>query len=56
MDKTLFLDELNKLDVAHKNTVELYNEISLIAMKCAGEISETKNHRNAYYFSMCRHL
>lgn len=52
MDKTLFLDELNKLDVAHKNTVELYNEISLIAMKCAGEISDTKNHRNAYYLSM----
>lgn len=52
MDKTLFLDELNKLDVADKNTVELYNEISLMAMKCAGEITETKNHRNAYYLSM----
>lgn len=52
MDKTLFLGELKKLDTANKNTVELYNEISLLAMKHAGEISETNNKRNAYYLSM----
>ncbi len=52
MDKTLFSDGLNGLDTKNKDAVTLYNEISLLAMKCAGDISETKGRRNAYYLSM----
>ncbi len=52
MDKKEFLNELNGLDVRGKNVIALYNEISSLAMKCAGEITPTEGTRNAYYLSM----
>ena len=52
MDKNTFSEELNKLDVQNKDVITLYNEISSLAMKCAGEITPTAGIRNAYYLSM----
>ena len=52
MDKKEFLNELNELDVRGKDVIALYNEISSLAMKCAGEITPTEGIRNAYYLSM----
>ncbi len=52
MDKKEFLNELNGIDVRGKNVIALYNEISSLAMKCAGEITPTEGTRNAYYLSM----
>ena len=52
MDKTLFLRGLKGLDTENKDVTALYNEISALAMKCGGGISETKGGKNAYYLSM----
>ena len=34
MDKTLFLQDLTRLEVKNKDVQTLYNEISCLAMKC----------------------
>lgn len=52
MDKVLFLHSLKELDIRNKDIITLYNEISALAMKYAGEIDETKNKKCAYYLSM----
>lgn len=52
MDKEKFLSELNKLDVQGRDVITLYNEISSLAMKCAGDMTQTSGRRNAYYLSM----
>lgn len=52
MNKQLFLQNLANLNTENKDVITLYNEISSLAMKCAGGISNTANKRNAYYLSM----
>ena len=52
MEKALFLQDLKELNIKNKNVIDLYNEISLLAMKYAGDIGDTKGKRNAYYLSM----
>ena len=52
MEKALFLHDLKELDIRNKDVICLYNEISLLAMKYAGDIGSTKGRRNAYYLSM----
>lgn len=52
MDKALFSEELKKLNTDGKDVITLYNDISSLAMRCAGDISETNGRRNAYYLSM----
>ena len=52
MEKALFLHDLKELDIQNKDVTCLYNEISLLAMKYAGNIGNTKGKRNAYYLSM----
>ena len=52
MDKALFLRELKELEIQSKDVITLYNEISFLAMKCAGGAGEIKGKRNAYYLSM----
>ena len=52
MNKQLFLQNLADLNTENKDVITLYNEISSLAMKCAGGISNTANKRNAYYLSM----
>ncbi len=51
MDKNSFLQELKKLDTAGKDVKTLYNEISVLAMKCA-DGGCTAEKRSAYYLSM----
>lgn len=51
MDKRLFLQELKKLDTDGKDVITLYNEISALAMHCAGLGAEPVK-RSAYYLSM----
>ncbi|MDE5896184.1 MAG: hypothetical protein K2H43_00040, partial [Clostridia bacterium] len=52
MEKAVFLQKLTELDTKNKDVITLYNEISSLAMDCAGGISPTENSRNAYYLSM----
>jgi starch phosphorylase len=52
MNKTLFLNELKGLETAGKDVITLYNEISALAMKCAGSPDKTAGRRCAYYMSM----
>lgn len=52
MKKEQFINELQKLDVQNKDVITLYNEISALAMRCAGDITPTEGTRNAYYLSM----
>ena len=52
MNKALFLQKLNGLEIQNKDVITLYNEISSLAMECAGGIGETDGKRNAYYLSM----
>ena len=52
MDKTLFLSELNGLETKNKDVITLYNEISALAVRCAGEPHSTKGRKCAYYLSM----
>ena len=52
MNTELFLNDLNGLDTENKDVITLYNEISALAMKHAGEIAPTAGKRNAYYLSM----
>ncbi len=51
MDRELYLQNLEKLDVDGKDVITLYNEISLLAMKCAGAPAKT-GKRIACYLSM----
>ena len=50
MDKTLFLNELKSLNVEGKNAVELYNEISALAVRHLQ--SSVKKGRCAHYLSI----
>ena len=52
MNTVLFLRKLKELDTQDKDVVTLYNDISVLAMDCAGGIMPTANKRNAYYLSM----
>ena len=52
MKKDLFLRNLEKLETESKDVITLYNEISSLAMRCAGGIAPTDGIRNAYYLSM----
>lgn len=51
MDTQLFLKELKELNVSGKDVKTLYNEISSLAMKCAGPVGEPVK-RSAFYLSM----
>lgn len=51
MDKSGFINKLKQIDTDGKNTVDLYNEISALAMSCG--LSDSKPPvKNAYYLSM----
>ena len=52
MDKTLFLRKLNELNADGKDVVALYNEISRLAMQCAGSPAPRAGKRCANYLSM----
>ena len=52
MNKEEFINALKSLDVKNKDVKTLYNEISSLAMQCAGEITPTAGKRNAWYLSM----
>ncbi len=52
MDKLKFIEKLNELDVSGKSTIELYNEISALAMQCGLEGTKQIQGKNAYYLSM----
>ena len=52
MDTGLFLQSLEKLETQNCDTVTLYNEISSLALKCAGEPEPSTSKRSAYYLSM----
>ncbi len=51
MDRELYLQNLEKLNVDGKDVITLYNEISSLAMKCAGAPAKT-GKRIACYLSM----
>jgi len=52
MDKTLFLQDLTRLEVKNKDVQTLYNEISCLAMKCGLKATQKPATKNAYYLSM----
>ena len=52
MEKTLFLHDLEELDIQNKDVITLYNEISALAMKHAGNMDEFGGYKCAYYLSM----
>ncbi|MDE5721631.1 MAG: glycogen/starch/alpha-glucan family phosphorylase [Clostridia bacterium] len=52
MDTGLFLQSLEKLEAQNKDSITLYNEISSLALKCAGEPEPSTSKRSAYYLSM----
>ncbi|MDE7181564.1 MAG: glycogen/starch/alpha-glucan phosphorylase, partial [Clostridia bacterium] len=52
MDTGLFLQSLEKLETQNKDAITLYNEISSLALKCAGEPEPSTSKRSAYYLSM----
>lgn len=52
MDKFKFTEKLKELETRGKTVVELYNEISALAMECGLEGDKPCQGRNAYYLSM----
>ena len=52
MDKFKFTEKLKELETRGKTVVELYNEISALAMECGLEGDKSCQGRNAYYLSM----
>lgn len=52
MDKIKFIEKLKKLDTNGKSTIELYNDISALAMKCGTDDEKSFNGKSAYYLSM----
>ncbi len=52
MDKIKFIEKLKELDTNGKTTLDLYNEISLLAMKYGMQSAKPFNGKNAYYLSM----
>ncbi|MDE7082907.1 MAG: glycogen/starch/alpha-glucan family phosphorylase [Clostridia bacterium] len=52
MDKKQFTDELEKIDAVGKSTVELYNEISALALSYGLSNAGKPAEKNAYYLSM----
>ena len=52
MDKTQFTLKLKELDAKNKNVIDLYNEISALAMEFGTDKAEKPAKRNAYYLSM----
>ncbi|MDE7394757.1 MAG: glycogen/starch/alpha-glucan family phosphorylase [Clostridiales bacterium] len=52
MDKTEFSNKLKNLKTDGKSTIELYNEISLLAMQYGLSQADVPAQRNAYYLSM----
>ncbi len=51
MEKASFLRAVEQLSVENRSAIALYQEISALAMRYGGELSE-KKERNAYYLSM----
>ncbi len=52
MNKLLFTDKLKELDTSNKTTIQLYNEISALALKCGLAGSKAVAGKSAYYLSM----
>ena len=52
MDKEKFIAGLNGLDLENKDVICLYNEISALAMKYAGDPEPADGGRSACYLSM----
>ena len=52
MNTELFLRDLQNLDVKNKDVITLYNEISALAMKYAGDPEPADGGRSACYLSM----
>lgn len=52
MDKIKFIEKLKELDTNGKSTIELYNDISALAMKCGTDDEKSFNGKSAYYLSM----